>query len=135
MNISKNLKWIIILIIICCCAVVLGIGCPTKISFAYSEVQENNISNIGIFSDRPIEESGYLYNYDDSADYLYADFADNMGYAIFANETMEVLEYSLEGDFPYDTHKNTKRYYGGPNMYFFKSNDKFVSFKNNALLG
>lgn len=66
-----------------------------------------------------------LYNYDDSADYIYVDFAD-YGYAVFLSDTLELLEYSAEGSLPYLNTLSTK-YYGGPTNYLTKVGERFVN--------
>lgn len=42
---------------------------------------EDKISKIDNY--RNVDELGYLYNFDDSSDYIYIDFIDNTGYIIF----------------------------------------------------
>lgn len=90
-------------------------------------LKENNIATLDVFENQKIEDSGYLYNYDDSADYIYLDFVGDSGYAIFANETMELLEYSLSGSFPYERISAERMYYGGPNQYLEKRRSNFIN--------
>ena len=94
--------------------------------FADHTESKNSVSANELFSDQEIEDSGYLFNYDDSADYVYLDFAGSTGYAIFAQETLELLEYATVGEFPY-AETNGKKYYGGPTAYFHKSGSQFVN--------
>ena len=75
-----------------------------------------------VFGEREINTCGYLYNLDDSADYIYVAFTTGE-YAIFAKQTMEMLEYNLAGTLPYDT--TAQKYYVGPNNYLQKSNNTF----------
>lgn len=75
-----------------------------------------------IFGDRGIKTCEYLYNLDDSSDYIYVEF-ETGGYAVYAKETMEMMEYSLQGTLPYDS--NAKKYYAGPTKYFHKSSNQF----------
>lgn len=53
----------------------------------------------------------YIYNLDDSADYIYVEFNEG-GYAIFSNFSFEMMEYSLQGSLPYFNFDN-KNYYAG----------------------
>jgi hypothetical protein len=62
------------------------------------------------FENIPIRSCEYVYNLDESADYIYVEF-ESGGYALFANETMEMMEYSLQESLPYQT--NSKKYYAG----------------------
>jgi len=73
------------------------------------------------FGNKPIKKCGYIYNLDDSADYIYMEF-ENGGYAIYAKQTMEILEYSLSGKLPYND-SNEARYYAGPAKYFYKNDN------------
>ena len=54
-----------------------------------------------IISDTEIEDEGYLYNYDGSIDYIYIDFIGSKGYVILLEETLEIVEYATQGEFPY----------------------------------
>lgn len=76
-----------------------------------------------LFGDVNIKSSEYLYNLDDSADYIYVEFDD--GYAVFLKDTMELLEYSAQGKLNYPKIETTK-YYAGPSFYMFKDNNYFV---------
>lgn len=76
-----------------------------------------------LFGDVNIKSSEYLYNLDDSADYIYVEFDD--GYAVFLKDTMELLEYSAQGKLNYPEIETTK-YYAGPSFYMYKDNDCFV---------
>lgn len=71
------------------------------IAHADELLNETLLSINGLFSKKTIEETGYLYNLDESADYVYVDFAGCTGYAIFAEETMELLEYATVGVLTY----------------------------------
>ena len=77
-----------------------------------------------MFGDVNIKKCEYLYNLDDSADYIYVEF-DGAGYAVFLKGTMELLEYSTQGKLDYSQTTSTK-YYGGPGAYFVKANGSFV---------
>lgn len=65
----------------------------------------------------------YLYNLDNSADYIYIEFIDG-GYAIYAQKTMEILEYSLQWQLPFDNNIGSI-YYAGPSNYYKKEDNKF----------
>ena len=75
-----------------------------------------------IFGDRAIKTCEYLYNLDDSSDYIYVEF-ETGGYVVYAKETMEMMEYSLKGGLPYTS--TAKKYYAGPSNYFHKSSEQF----------
>lgn len=77
-----------------------------------------------LFGEVNIKSCEYLYNLDDSADYIYVEF-DDAGYAVFLKETMELLEYSAQGELNYPENSSSK-YYGGPSFYMFKDNGCFV---------
>lgn len=78
-----------------------------------------------IFENKEIDEIEYIYNLDESADYIYVEFEGD-GYALYARTTMEILEYSLQGKLPYNNTSN-KKYYAGPSQYIEKSNDKLIN--------
>ena len=79
-----------------------------------------------IFGNIKISSCQYLYNLDDSADYVYVEFK-NGGYVIYAKQTMEMLEYSLHGSLPYKD-LNASKYYAGPENYFYKKeNNRFLN--------
>lgn len=77
-----------------------------------------------LLGDVTVKKSEYLYNLDDSADYIYVEF-NNGGYAVFLKQTMEMLEYSARGNLDYDT-SSSKKYYAGPGSYLIKDNDYFI---------
>jgi hypothetical protein len=64
-----------------------------------------------LFVDISIKLSKYLYNLDESPDFIYVEFED-FGYAIYSSQTLDVLEYSLSGALPYTA--QSKKYYTGP---------------------
>ena len=78
-----------------------------------------------VFGERQISSCEYIYNLDDSADYIYVEF-ESGGYVVYAKETMEMLEYSLQGSLPYDE-TDAKKYYAGPTNYLQKQNDQFCN--------
>jgi hypothetical protein len=75
-----------------------------------------------LFGNISIKSSEYLYNLDESPDFIYVEFADS-GYAIYSSQTLDVLEYSLSGTLPYAT--QSKKYYTGPTGYHNKVGEKF----------
>lgn len=84
------------------------------------------------FSNKTVRECEYVYNLDDSADYIYVEF-ENGGYALFSRETMEMMEYSLQGTLPY-SNSSTKDYYAGPSNYLQKIDSKFINALTNEQL-
>ena len=101
--------------------------------YANHDLFETPLTINELFSNKGIDSSGYLFNYDESADYVYIDFAGSSGYAIFAQETQELLEYATVGDFPYEE-TNGKKYYGGPTAYFNKNGGQFTNTITNETL-
>ena len=78
-----------------------------------------------LFGDVRIRSTEYLYNFDDSPDFIYLDF-ENYGYAVFMRETLELLEYAAQGSLPYQNSRE-KKYYSGPKNYFNKIDRNFVN--------
>lgn len=85
-----------------------------------------------LLGDVTIRKSEYLYNLDDSADYIYVEFNDG-GYAVFLKQTMEMLEYSVRGKLDY-AGSVSKKYYAGPSSYLIKENDYFIDTASNQRL-
>lgn len=75
-----------------------------------------------LFGDISIKSSEFLYNLDESPDFIYLEFEDS-GYAIFSSKTLDVLEYSLSGTLPYVG--QSKKYYTGPTGYHNKVGQAF----------
>lgn len=69
----------------------------------------NQVSIESVFEKNSIRSHELIYNLDDSADYLYVEFEQG-GYAVFATQTMEMMEYSLQGSIPYSI-SNSRKYY------------------------
>lgn len=122
----KKLRLIVTVMTFCASLMLAMGGISVKSSFAYIQgnLPNESLTTNRLFSDKQIETSGYLYNYDGSPDYIFADFVDSTGYAIFAEETMELLEYTMIGDFPYPE-TNGMLIYGGPQSYFVKNENVF----------
>ena len=78
----------------------------------FDQVIQQNLVN------KSVADCEYLYNLDNSADYLYVTL-NGGGYAIFNRYTLEMLEYSLFGELPYDCDSSIK-YYAGPTNYLHK---------------
>lgn len=78
-----------------------------------------------IFDNKTIKACETLYNLDDSDDYISVVF-ENGGYAIFVKRTMELMEYSMQDTFPYESTMQ-KKYYAGPTNYFKKSAEGFTN--------
>lgn len=111
----------------------------TSINFEEKAVESKEASNdvnaetSGFaFSNKTVRECEYVYNLDDSADYIYVEF-ENGGYALFSRETMEMMEYSLQGTLPY-SNSTTKDYYAGPSNYLKKIGSKFINALTNEQL-
>ena len=85
-----------------------------------------------VFSGKSVSSYEYFYNLDDSADYIYIEF-ENGGYAVYAKDTMEMMEYSLQGNLPYDT-SVSKKYYAGPSNYLQKVDGRFYNVKSGEQL-
>ncbi len=84
------------------------------------------------FDGKTLRSYEYIYNLDDSADYIYVEFEEG-GYVVFSSETMEMMEYSLQGTLPYSS-SNAKKYYAGPTNYLQKTDSKFVNMRTNEEL-
>lgn len=95
-----------------------------------SKDDENTLQSA--FSNKTIRACEYVYNLDDAADYIYVEFEEG-GYALFARETMEMMEYSLQGTLPYSD-SSIRNYYAGPSNYLQKINAKFIDMKTNKPL-
>ena len=67
----------------------------------------------------------FLFNLDESPDFIYVDFT-NSGYAVFAADSLEVLEFAAQGSLPYQNTRG-RRYYNGPKGYYTKRNEQFVN--------
>ena len=78
-----------------------------------------------MFGDVRISSEEFLYNLDDSPDFIYVDFEDS-GYAIFAADSLELLEYSANGSLPYQDTR-ARRYYNGPKAYLNKEGEQFIN--------
>ena len=75
-----------------------------------------------LIGDVSVNTVEYLYNLDDSPDYIYVKYKNN-GYAVFSSNNLNILEYSLEGDLPYP--ELNKKYYAGPTNYINKIDEKY----------
>lgn len=91
------------------------------------DVEKYNVENLAkeLFGDVQVESSEFLYNLDESSDYIYVTFQDD-GYAVFLKDTMELMEYSPQGKLSYPN-TAAKKYYGGPNIYLTKEENCFVN--------
>ncbi len=81
-----------------------------------------------IFGGVKVQSCEYLYGLDEEPDYIYVDLLDQ-GYVIYHEDTMDILEYSLNGDSPYENIKE-KKYYAGPTSYFIKDGEEYVDLSN-----
>jgi len=97
---------------------------------AVQNIEKADAQNIdtvsrGIFGDVKIRSSEYLYNLNDSPDYIYVDFED-YGYVVYFRDTMEMMEYAPLGSLPYQDTR-ARRYYCGPTNYFNKEDEFFIN--------
>ena len=128
------MKYIKAFIIIVMVVLVLTIGIFSSNDIEVANAQqlssnllcdENNIYVDSItkyqFGDVSIKSCEYLYNLDGSNDYLYVIF--NNGYAVYNKYNFEMLEYSPNGQLPYEK-TELKKYYAGPSNYFYKKDTK-----------
>lgn len=81
----EKLRLIVTVMTFCASLMLAMGGISVKSSFAYIQgnLPNESLTTNRLFSDKQIETSGYLYNYDGSPDYIFADFVDSTGYAIF----------------------------------------------------
>ena len=84
------------------------------------------------FAGKTIHFCKYIYNLDDSADYIYVEFKEG-GYVIFTRETREMLEFSFGGALPYSA-STAQNYYGGPFSYLQKHDSVFINMRTNEKL-
>jgi hypothetical protein len=96
----KNFGTLFLIAVVFLAIACIGIFAQGTSVYAEGGSQETTFSADSMFSNKTIATTGYLYNFDGSADYIYIIFAGTAGYAIFAEETMELLEYAAEGSFP-----------------------------------
>lgn len=121
----KNTKLVKIIFGLCLVALFIAIlfSKATNV-FAASEYKNLIFDQVvsEMFGDRSIKSAEYLYNLNDSPDFVYVDF-DDYGYAVFLRESLELLEYAPTGNLPYlDT--TAIKYYGGPTNYLRKTADQ-----------
>ena len=84
-----------------------------------------------LHSNKPIISYEYIYSLDESKDFIYVLF-EGTGYAIYSS-SLELLEYNLNGDPPFDN-SFEKKYYAGPMNYLYKINNEFYYVANNQKL-
>lgn len=129
----KKLKFERLILVVCLIAslMVVVFGGSTTV-FALSEEIDLSTEQVvqEMFGNKSIKSTDYLYNLNDSADFVYVNF-ENYGYAVFLRETSELLEYASAGSLPY-SNTTAKKYYGGPANYFEKTGEQtFVSLDTN----
>jgi cyanate lyase len=61
-----------------------------------------------IFGDVIIGSKEYLFNLDESPDFIYVDFT-NYGYAVFAAESLELMEFAALGSLPYQNTRGRRQ--------------------------
>ena len=84
------------------------------------------------FAGKTVSFSKYIYNLDDSVDYIYVAFKEG-GYVVFVRGTMEMMEYSLQGALPY-SNSATQEYYAGPVNYLQKRDSKFANIQTGEVI-
>ena len=84
-----------------------------------------------LFNNVEISSMEYLYNLDESPDYIYVEF-EGSGYVVYSSETLDVMEYSLKGSLPYNT--DEKKYYAGPTNYLKKEKENFKNVTTNEVI-
>ena len=100
--------------------------CNTYLSnLTIQEYVNNKFGNIRV------DGCEYLYNLDESPDYIYIEFEEE-GYAILSSSTLDVMEYSYSGRIPYED--STKKYYAGPTSYLKKENNTFKNIETNEVI-
>ncbi len=106
--------------------------CEKPIVYANETNVNGNVSTVeskdknkdaNSFKGKKITSYGYLYNLDGSADYIGVEF-ENGGYAVFLRDSLEMMECSLDGDYPFENFAD-KKYYAGPANYLKKSGNSF----------
>lgn len=107
----------------------ISVNSATLETFDDNSLQESGQPVQSVFENQDISSCEYLYNLDDSADYIYVEF-EKGGYALLTYQTMELMEYSLQGKLPYSDNLS-KKYYAGPSNYLYKNDNQFV----NAITG
>ena len=122
----KKFKFYKILILIIM-VLIVAMGVFTQKTTVYASEDTNKTAQAlsNLFLKKEVDDMGYMFNYDDSVDFIYADFKGSSGYIIFAEETLEILEYTTNGDFPYVDDED-KKYYGGPGAYLTKRGNMFI---------
>ena len=78
----------------------ISVNSATLETFDDNSLQESGQPVQSVFENQDISSCEYLYNLDDSADYIYVEF-EKGGYALLTYQTMELMEYSLQGKLPY----------------------------------
>ena len=99
---EKNLK---ILMIFTLALTFIFVNIRTKVNAYTLNIEEDEQElfieeTIKIFGNVEINSIEYLYNFNDSPDYVYVDF-EGLGYVIFYRTTLEMMKYSYEFDLDY----------------------------------
>lgn len=85
-----------------------------------------------ILKSKTINYGEYLYNLDESPDYIYLEFAEG-GYVVLSCITEEIMEYSPLGTLPFSDSLD-KDYYAGPLNYFHKNENYFTNLLSNETI-
>ena len=129
---KTSFRWISQLLLVATVVSLLGVFNATKIHALEDSCVHDKLGEVindtsseaydsaqSTFSNKTISFCEYIYNLDDSPDYIYIAFEEG-GYALFSSITMEMMEYSLQGELPYSK-SATRDYYAGPTNYLQKA--------------
>lgn len=127
MSVKKVSKlFIILLITITCLIFKQKIEVNASSTNMEQDVQKIIVEETNrLFENIEICKISYLYNLNDSPDYVYVNFKD-LGYVIYYRDTLEIMEYSYEHNIEYSDDE-TRKYYAGPFNYYEKVNNRFVN--------
>ena len=133
LNNFKNKILIAFLIMFFALTILMPIGIVPAHADVDSTTEAKNIiaedvSQKAILSNN-ISKVKCLYNYDGSPDYLYVEFNEG-GYAIFANGSNELLEYSPNESIVADCDESIV--YGGPITYYTQNSNIFTDIYTNS---
>ena len=120
-----------------CMMVLLSValsGVKTVVFASENATESRDVEKLSyeLFGDVKVQSIEYLYNLNDSPDFIYVDFK-NYGYAVYLQDTLELLEYSPKGSLPY-ADARARKYYSEPANYFNKNGELFVNAVSNEVL-
>lgn len=123
MEIRRKNRFVIfiVIMIIIVSGLLFGITYSHNVKAESYDVQASKKPDI--FDDSNINNIKYLYNFDGAADYIYVKFNDS-GYAVLANNSYEMLEYSPNNSVDF---RDDRIYYGGPSQFYLKNEDYYLN--------